>query len=266
VKKLEADGGFLARRLSGGGAVYHDLGNLNFTFITTRGDYDEYAQTETIIKAVNEFGIDAERSGRNDLISGGRKFSGNAFYHGINSLRHGTILADSDITKLGLYLNAPGGKLETKGIKSVASRVVNLVELNPAITIEKLKDALRRAVSEVFDAPVFEIDESEIDKVFLEASKIKFSGAEWKYGNAPNGDYRLCERFPWGEAEIIFKLADGFVAECSVYSDALETTPFELLRGALTGLRFDREELSETVSAALMDYAEIREDVYNLLK
>ena len=127
---LEQEGGVLARRLSGGGAVYHDMGNLNFTFSLPTADYDLRRQQEVLVAACHRLGIPAECSGRNDILTGGRKFSGNSFYHhGGRSFHNGTLLIDVDMEKLGRYLAPSQGKLESKGVASVRSRVVNLLSL-----------------------------------------------------------------------------------------------------------------------------------------
>ena len=123
VKELEEDGGFLARRLSGGGAVFHDLGNLNFTFLLPRSEYDVARQSDVIVQAVRSFGLAAERSGRNDILVDGRKFSGNAYFkRGANAYHHGTLLIHVDMANLSRYLNVPADKLRSKGVRSVVSR------------------------------------------------------------------------------------------------------------------------------------------------
>ena len=121
---LEQEGGHLARRLSGGGAVFHDLGNLNFTFLVHDRDYDQGRQFETICAACSALGIPAEVSGRNDLLVEGRKCSGSAFYHHAGrSYHHGTLLVHVDMERLGRYLSPSPAKLEAKGVASVRARV-----------------------------------------------------------------------------------------------------------------------------------------------
>ena len=147
---LSEEGGTLARRLSGGGAVYHDLGNLNFTFLMRTWDYDLARQLSVIRRACAVCGIETEISGRNDLLADGRKFSGNAFYHHEGrSYHHGTLLVDVDGEAMKRYLSPSKAKLEAKGVESVRSRVVNLKELNPAIAVETLKAAMKTAFAEV---------------------------------------------------------------------------------------------------------------------
>ena len=127
VDALLADGGTLARRMSGGGAVFHDLGNLNFSFCVRKEDYDVDRQLEVIRQALHREGIEAVKSGRNDLLADGRKFSGNAFYKsGEFCCHHGTIMIDVNRDLIGRYLHVPERKLLSKGIASVQSRVINL--------------------------------------------------------------------------------------------------------------------------------------------
>ena len=136
---LEQEGGVLARRLSGGGAVFHDLGNLNFTFSVTEENYDLHRQQQVILTACRLLGLRAELSGRNDLLAEGRKFSGNSFYaHNGRAFHNGTLLVDADMTKMGRYLSPSTAKITSKGVDSVRSRVVNLRELCPGLTIEKV--------------------------------------------------------------------------------------------------------------------------------
>ncbi len=125
TQQLEADGGTLARRTTGGGAVFHDLGNLNFSFLMPRAAYDLHRQLGVVQAAVRAFGIECEFSGRNDLLAGGRKFSGNAFrFTKDGALHHGTLMVKVDPERMAKYLQVSKEKLEAKGVKSVPSRVV----------------------------------------------------------------------------------------------------------------------------------------------
>ena len=127
VDKMAEDSVFLARRQSGGGAVFHDLGNTNFTFLSAKENYDQAANFTIIINALKSLGIDAELSGRNDMQVGTRKISGSAFKHtSERSFHHGTLLVNANMQKLGDYLNPHPLKLKAKGIKSVRARVANL--------------------------------------------------------------------------------------------------------------------------------------------
>ena len=148
---LAEEGGHLARRLSGGGAVFHDLGNLNFTFLMNEADYDLPRQLTVLERACRSLGIPAQRSGRNDLLAEGRKFSGNAFYkHAGKAYHHGTLMVDVDLERVQRYLSPSKAKLAAKGVDSVRSRVVNLREFVPELSMEQLSDALIAALAEVY--------------------------------------------------------------------------------------------------------------------
>ena len=147
TQKIEEDGITLVRRQSGGGAVYHDLGNTNFTFMSSRATYDKEANSKLIIEALSYFGVTAFTSGRNDILAttsdGDKKISGSAFKETKDRcFHHGTLLIDADLSKLANYLNPHQKKLVSKGITSVRARVINLVEINPTITHETLSEKI----------------------------------------------------------------------------------------------------------------------------
>lgn len=150
VKEIEHDGVFLARRQSGGGAVYHDLGNTNFTFFSPKTQYDKERNIKIIIDSLDRFGIDASMSGRNDILVDGKKVSGSAFkLTASKAFHHGTLLVNTDLDNLEYYLTPDREKLESKGIASIRSRVVNLADINPRVNHEELCDAIvSRFVSE----------------------------------------------------------------------------------------------------------------------
>lgn len=149
--EFERNGGKLARRLSGGGAVFHDLGNLNFTFIMDKNLYDLNKQLSIILNSCKNLGINAEFTGRNDITVNGRKFSGNAFYFAKDSAyHHGTILIDTNFEKLTKYLQVSKEKIDSKGIKSVKSRVVNLKSIKKDLTVEKMMKELKQNFIKVY--------------------------------------------------------------------------------------------------------------------
>lgn len=248
---LEEEGGHLARRLSGGGAVFHDLGNLNFTFLMHQEDYDLDKQFSVIQEAVRSFGIPAEKSGRNDVLSDGRKFSGNAFYrNGTQAYHHGTLLVDVDMQKMGRYLNPSKAKLQSKGVASVRSRVVNLRELNPEVTIEGMKTAMAEAFSKVYGLPVVRLYPSMLDKPYVDSLCRKNGSWEWLYGQKTPFTFQWEERFSWGEIQINLQVQDGRIARAKVYSDAMDWSIAPKLEKALTGCLFSRDALRESIAAA----------------
>ena len=196
---LEDEGGKLARRLSGGGAVFHDLGNLNFTFLVPTADYDLDKQLKVIELACEKLGVKVERSGRNDILADGRKFSGNAFYkNGPRAYHHGTLMVDVDREKMGRYLNPSKAKLSSKGVDSVRSRVVNLKELAPDTTIEMLSQELAEAFGQVYGLPYEEIGLLEKDKKAIAAVR-KIRQLEMALRQGDTLHLRVRRKVPVGE-------------------------------------------------------------------
>jgi lipoate-protein ligase A len=266
VPELEKDGGHLVRRLSGGGAVYHDLGNLNFTFLVSQADYDVARQTEVILQAVRSFGIPAERTGRNDITVDGRKFSGNAFYKSCgNAYHHGTLLVHVDLENMARYLNVPQQKLTSKGVSSVRARVVNLQELCPDLTIPALRDALIDALGRVYGAKPEELPPSRIDKEKVEAGKEKFSAWDWLYGRPIPFTWEGEARFAWGNIQLQFAVESGRVKECAAYSDALDESLIRGLPGLMEGCQLNGAALSDAVEPIRAQSEEICRDLQSFL-
>ena len=248
---LNEEGGVLARRLSGGGAVFHDLGNLNFTFLMPQSEYDLDRQFGVIAEAITSLGLHAERSGRNDMLAQGRKFSGNAFYkHDGHAYHHGTLLVDVDMEKLGRYLNPSKAKLQAKGVDSVRSRVVNLKELNPEITIESLKQAMAAAFRKVYGCEATQLDESMLDMAAIEALRRRNASWEWNFGPKMPFTAEYEARFPWGGIQIQLAAEGGVIQQVKVFSDAMDWALAPKLEQALIGCRFDAKELAERISQA----------------
>lgn len=239
VKELEQDGGFLARRLSGGGAVFHDLGNLNFTFLVPKTDYDVDRQLEVILRAVSAAGIDAKKTGRNDIEADGRKFSGNAFYfNGPNAYHHGTLLIAADKEKAMRYLSVSAEKIRSKGVDSVRSRIVNLSELCPGLTVETIKRELVKAFGQVYGCAPRMMEESEIDRNRVEALRAKFASPDWLYGRNMPFQLKFSERFPWGEVEIRLNVQGKRIADADVSSDAMDEAFIARIPACLRGCEF----------------------------
>lgn len=234
-KILEDKGGKLARRLSGGGTVYHDLGNLNFTFIMDKKIYDLQRQLEVIIDTAKEVGIDAIFSGRNDITVKGKKFSGNAYYfNDLAAYHHGTILVDSDFEKLIKYLQVSNEKIISKGIDSVRSRVINLKEINPQLTIEQLKESIKKTFVDIYGGkgdPVNIDSIKEIQKLY-----DKYASWEWRYGETPKFDLILSNRFSWGNIEIGLELNNGHILDSKIYSDSLEVNLIKAIASRLNNI------------------------------
>ncbi len=244
---LEDEGGKLARRISGGGAVYHDLGNLNFSFIVDKDDYDLHRQLGVILDAVRTLGINAEFSGRNDILSDGAKFSGNAFcYKKTSAFHHGTILVDADMTRLSRYLSVSKDKIASKGVESVRSRVCNLRERRPDLTIEMMTEALKESFAKEYGVPkpLQMRDISPIDEI-----EKRNASWEWRLGSSPAFDIETATRFDWGCAELCFSLKHGIVTDAHVYSDAMDASFIERIPAVLVGAAFQSDELAARLLA-----------------
>lgn len=244
VDKLEEDNGYLARRLSGGGAVYHDLGNLNFTFLVHKSDYDVRRQLQVIIEAVRSFGVEAVQTGRNDIVVDERKFSGNAFYeNGDRCYHHGTIMVNVDKDHLPKYLNVSLKKMQSKGVDSVKSRVINLAECNPEITIEAMTGALVKAFGKTYGLEPRMMCEKDLDTKKIEELTRVYSSDAWKYGTSISFTCEMDERYPWGLITLQYAVVDGSISECRVYSDAMDGEFIPRIEKCLTGCAFRTNDM-----------------------
>lgn len=248
IANMDADGVQLVRRHSGGGAVFHDNGNLNFSFITDEKHYDLNRQMRVILNAVSKLGLKAELSGRNDITVDGKKFSGNAFSLAKgNRSHHGTILVNADLTKLSNYLCVSKEKMRSKGIDSVRARVCNLCELSSGLTVE----AMRRLVIESFIEEYGAASEYVFDGTALaevEERRERLASWEWRFGKTPQFDFETDKRFSFGDTQIYFNLRNGVIRETKVYSDCLDTELTTEIENALTGVHFRKEEIKAALS------------------
>ena len=246
VEALEADGGYLMRRRTGGGAVYHDDGNINFSFVVPKSYYDQARQFSVIQRAVAAFGIASELSGRNDILTEGRKFSGNAFSKGrYQDLHHGTILIKGNMEDLQRYLKPKPAKLQKHGVASVRSRVVNLSELNAEVTSESIVPHLRSAFEEVYGGKATEIAFSEI----ISRPEVKtlyegFASPEWKYGRWRSFTAQRSAQFDWGGVELQLTVSDGIIHDVQIATDALDLAALDEARRLLDGATTKQRPLS----------------------
>ena len=224
VELLLSEGGFAARRRTGGGAVYHDLGNLNFSFVADKKHYDVAKQMSVIQKALEIFGLKTEVSGRNDILFDGRKFSGNAFgIYKDRRLHHGTILIKTDGEKLAKYLKVNPAKLQKHGVKSVASRIINLSEVAD-ITSDSIIPYLSKAFEEVYEAKaeVIEFNDLLTNKVLK--TRDLFASEDYLFGKWRNFHAKKSAQFAWGLVEIDMQINEekGIIESVSIASDGLE--------------------------------------------
>jgi lipoate-protein ligase A len=237
----------VVRRLSGGGAVYHDLGNLNFTFIVKNekdvvNNFKKF--TEPVINALRQFGVNAEFSGRNDITIDGKKFSGNAqYYFGNRLLHHGTILFNSNLSVVQEALNVKQDKIESKGIKSVRSRVTNIYPyLSEKVSIEEFKAALLKFLIQ---------DENYIEKQYIlnmeDLSKVKglmdsrYSKWEWNYGESPEFNIEKGKRYAGGKLDLRLDVYEGGISFIKILGDFFGKKEVSELEALLIGKQYKEE-------------------------
>lgn len=229
----------IARRITGGGAVYHDLGNLNYTFISVNNkgatlDFEHF--TKPIIEALSTIGITAELSGRNDLIANGKKISGNAQYANDGRvLHHGTLLFNSDLTILSNALNVDKEKIESKAIKSVRARVTNISELLPQ------KQSLENFIALIKNYTISKFNAQEIvppisDEIDL--LEKRNGSTEWIF---PNRDLvskyktKIKKRFDFGTVEVLLEMKNDVILNIKIIGDFFELNNVEILEDAIRG-------------------------------
>lgn len=263
--KMEEDGVYLARRQSGGGAVFHDLGNTNFTFLSPKEDYNQDANFQIIINALNKLGIEATQSGRNDMQVGDRKISGSAFKHAVDrSFHHGTVLVNANMQKLADYLNPHPLKLQAKGIKSVRSRVANLVEFNDSITHESLSQAIIDAFCDYYGetVDVEELDEASLkNEPHLNKYYQQMADWNWRFGKTPAFSHHIETRFDWGIIDLHLDVEQALIKDVVIFSDALNVELIEVLKAALVGTRYTLDSVQSTLDNLKQTQPEVADQV-----
>ncbi len=260
---LSEEGGRLARRLSGGGAVFHDLGNLNFTFLCHEKNYDLSRQMQVIQAACALAGIETQLSGRNDILADGRKFSGNAFYNsGGKSYHHGTLMVCADTEKMQRYLTPSKAKLEAKGVKSVRSRVVNLRDLSPSLTCEEMKQHMIHAFGEVYGLKPDILGKISVKDISETAEK--YASWDYLYGKSAPFTFSCSGSYSWGQIELQLQLKNAVITSARVYTDSMDWTLADKLQEALPLCHLHAEEIERVLAASLP--AQIAGDITQLLR
>ncbi|MFD1039023.1 lipoate--protein ligase [Virgibacillus byunsanensis] len=253
---VDENGIKVVRRLSGGGAVYHDEGNLNFSFITKDDgeSFHNFAKfTQPMVEALNKLGVPAELKGRNDLVVEGRKISGNAMFSTKGRMfSHGTLMLDSEIEHVVAALNVNKEKITSKGIKSIRSRVANISEfLEEKIKMDQFKETILRYVfdvEDVKDVPRYELTEQDWENVH-KISEERYQKWDWNYGKSPSFNVQESHKFDAGLVDVRLDVKKGNIENCKIYGDFFGVGSVEVIEDKLTGIRHERK----AIEAALED-------------
>ncbi len=249
---IEANGVSVIRRITGGGAVYHDLGNMNYTLVEkTGGELIDFRRfTAPVIRLLNRLGIPAELSGRNDMTIDGRKFSGNAqFIRGGKVLHHGTLLYASRLEDVQEALRVRGDKIESKGVKSVRSRVCNITDfMTEIIPLPRFRDML---LEELFQGqPLEEYALTEKDRAEIrQLVEERYGNWDWNYGESPKFNQEKRRRFLWGELVVRLQVEGGWIRGCTINGDFFSNADMNDLTSVLVGAKHSREEVTKAINA-----------------
>ncbi|MFB4475056.1 lipoate--protein ligase, partial [Oceanobacillus caeni] len=244
----------VVRRLSGGGAVYHDEQNINFSFITKDDgeSFQNFAKfLKPIIKVLNDMGVPAELQGRNDVAVNGRKISGNAMFSTRGRMfSHGTLMLDSEVEELTKALKVKKEKIESKGIKSIRSRVATISEfLDEKISMEEFKEIILKNVFEVDDVkdvPQYELTEEDWERIH-EISKNRYQKWEWNYGKSPSYNVQESHKFPAGLVDVRLDVQKGIIKNCKIYGDFFGIGDIKELEEKLIGIRHERQAIENAL-------------------
>ncbi len=250
---VEDNGIIVVRRLSGGGAVYHDLGNLNYSFIT-KDDGDSFMNykkfTQPVVDALAKMGVHAELSGRNDILAEGRKVSGNAQFSTKGRMfSHGTLMFDTEIDAVVSALKVKKDKIESKGIKSIRSRVANISEfLKDKMTVEEFRlEILKSIFGGEENIRYYELTEEDWANIH-KLSAERYQTWEWNYGKSPRFNIQKTHRFPTGGIDIRLEVNHGIIKEAHIFGDFFGVGDMADVEQRLVGTNYDRTAIAEALT------------------
>jgi len=250
---VEENGIKIVRRLSGGGAVYHDLGNLNYSFIT-KDDGESFRNfkkfTEPVVDALAKMGVKAELIGRNDLLVEGRKISGNAqFATQGRMFSHGTLMFDTEIDTVVSALKVRKDKIESKGIKSIRSRVANISEfLEEPMTIEQFRQEILNSIFEGEENIKYRVLTDEDWENIHALSRERYANWDWNYGKSPKFNMQHSHRFPVGSIDVRLQVDKGIIKDVIIFGDFFGVGEVEVITEKLKGIQYNRESMNKALS------------------
>ena len=263
LDSIDRDGVHLMRRVSGGAAIYHDSGTLNYSFVARDTDFSIDRQINIINDAICSLGIPAEIREKRSIFVNGKKVSGSAYYHHNGaSIQQSSILVSCDLDKVMEYIVPDPEKFEKRGLAPINTRVANLCETIPSLTVEEVAKAVIKTCEDAFKTK-YELYPMP-NRDLVEQKEFMFNSKLWTYGRPIQVDHYCEKRFPWGEVRLEFQVENGEVADARVWSDSAEPSVITDMNKVLIGVPFTTKGLTSALKQ--LEKSQERDDVISLIK